>query len=188
MSATFYRIINCLPILCVLLSLIGNFFTYFFWTFILNGVFKLILFICLILVEFSQAPAVVKPFSFMFYFFGRGAFYFFLGFITMGIDLLSVIGSFIIIAVGILYLILHFTMKNEEPEFMSFTKYQRLTSGISHELPTTTTYPVAHQTPIAEHNSIVSVPAEHYNNAQQSDSITNPVTAHNHNSDKTETD
>ncbi|CEP10824.1 hypothetical protein [Parasitella parasitica] len=76
----------------------------------------------------------------------------------MGIDILSIIGSFILVLVGIIYITFHFTNHNGEPEFMSFVRYRRLTSGLSHELPTTsttengsalrTTYPVAHQVPL----------------------------------------
>lgn len=38
---------------------------------------------------------------------------------------------------------------------MSFNRYQRLTSGMSHELPTTSSqqYPVAQQVPLAQHNA-----------------------------------
>lgn len=46
---------------------------------------------------------------------------------------------------------------------MSFARYQRLTSGISHDLPTSAapTYPAAQQIPLTQQN--VSSPAPTYN-------------------------
>jgi hypothetical protein len=80
-----------------------------------------------------------------------------------------------LVLVGIIYIILHFTHHNKEPEFMSFVRYQRLTSGLSHELPTTSstaetghvahnTYPVHHQVPLDN-----TIPSGQYSN-------TSPVT------------
>jgi hypothetical protein len=53
---------------------------------------------------------------------------------------------------------------------MSFARYQRLTSGLSHELPTTSTaaatqntYPVAHQVPLSQSPTGVATNGQ-YNN------------------------
>ncbi|CAO3622336.1 unnamed protein product [Mucor hiemalis] len=77
-----------------------------------------------------------------------------LGFITMGVTVLSLVGGVVIILVGVVYIILHFAKNGHEPEYMSFARYQRLTSGISHELPTSAapTYPVAQQIPLTHQN------------------------------------
>ncbi|KAI8644795.1 COPI associated protein-domain-containing protein [Parasitella parasitica] len=157
-NIVFFKAINVLAIVGLLLSLIGNLITWYFWNFILAAILKIFLVVCLILIEFRQSPSLVKPFSFMFFFLGRGVFYLTLGFVSMGIDILSIIGSFILVLVGIIYITFHFTNRNGEPEFMSFVRYRRLTSGLSHELPTTSsvengsalpkTYPVAHQVPL----------------------------------------
>lgn len=55
---------------------------------------------------------------------------------------------------------MNFVKRDGEPDSMSFVRYQRLSSGISHELPTSAnihnTYPVAHQVPLSQTH--VSVP------------------------------
>ncbi|CAO0802958.1 unnamed protein product [Mucor circinelloides] len=174
-NTAFFKVLNVLAIVSLVLSLIGNLITWYFWNFILAAILKIFLVVCLILIEFRQSPSLVKPFSFMFFFLGRGVFYLTLGFVSMGIDILSIIGSFILVLVGIIYIVLHFVNHNGEPEFMSFVRYQRLTSGLSHELPTTSSaagtsqvphnvYPVAHQVPLDNTHS-----SGQYNN-------TSPVT------------
>ncbi|RCH85515.1 hypothetical protein CU098_007974 [Rhizopus stolonifer] len=167
-TTIFYTILNVLAILCIILSLVGNFMTYFFWNFILIGIFKIILVVLLLAVEFMQTPALIKPFSFMFYFLGRGLCNF--GFLTMGIDILSIIAGFILVLLGIIYIGIHFASRNKEPESMSFVRYQRLTSGMSHELPTAAnrqnTYPVAQQVPLSQPNPSNHVLAEKHSQTQ----------------------
>ncbi|KAI8328810.1 COPI associated protein-domain-containing protein [Choanephora cucurbitarum] len=168
-TGIFFTTINVLAIFCIILSLVGNFLSFYYWNFILNGLIKIALVVVLLIVEFVQPTSVVKPFSFMFYFLGRGLFYIFLGFISMGIDILSVIAGFILVAIGIFYVIMHFVKRDGEPDSMSFVRYQRLSSGISHELPTAanmhSTYPIARQVPLSQPN--VSVPATEPNNHTQ---------------------
>lgn len=63
---------------------------------------------------------------------------------------------------------------------MSFTRYQRLTSGLSHDLPTTNdgatqnTYPVAHQVPLSQ-DPTGAISNGQYNNTQPSPSAPVPV-------------
>lgn len=161
-KAGLYMGLSVVAILGLVLSLIGN-FLWFYWASIIIGIFKVFLVVILIFVEFRQSPGLVKPFSFMFYFLGRGIFYVILGFITMGVTILSLVGGVVIILVGVVYIILHFAKNGHEPEYMSFARYQRLTSGITHDLPTSAapTYPVAQQIPLTHQN--VSSPAPTYN-------------------------
>jgi hypothetical protein len=84
------------------------------------------------------------------------------------------------ILVGIVYVVLHFTNSGYEPEYMSFSRYQRLTNGASHDLPTAHTagapqqnaYPMAHQSPLPEH----VVPGGQYNTTHTSNThISSPA-------------
>lgn len=93
--------------------------------------------------------------------------------------------------VGLIYILLHFIHNGGEPEFMSFSRYQRLTSNISHTLPTTTqnTYPVAQQVPLSEQHTTTTttndVNGGQYNTSFPSDP-TSPASVHVHSQDKTE--
>ena len=58
------------------------------------------------------------------------------------------------VVVGIIYVVLHIVQRGSEPENMSFARFQRLTSGITHDLPTSAStgphYPAAQQAPLAQ--------------------------------------
>lgn len=89
------------------------------------------------------------------------------------------------ILVGIVYVVLHFTASGYEPEYMSFSRYQRLTSGVTHDLPThntagqQNTYPVAHQSPLPpQHNTANFSAGAQYNNTQASNTPTTPLPVH----------
>ncbi|KAI9362285.1 COPI associated protein-domain-containing protein [Pilaira anomala] len=149
-----YKSLSVVAIFGLVLSLIGDFIISLYWTNVINAIFKILLIVALALIEFRQSPGIVKPFSFMFYFLGRGVFYVILGFITLGGHVVAWVGGIIIVAIGIVFIVFHFTNNGKEPEYMSFYRFQRLTSGMSHDLPTTANqYPVAHQIPLHEQNT-----------------------------------
>ncbi|KAI9251145.1 COPI associated protein-domain-containing protein [Helicostylum pulchrum] len=166
-----YKSLSLVVIFGLLLSLIGDFVSSLYWTVIVNAIFKIFLIVALTLIEFRQSPGIVKPFSFMFYFFGRGTFYVILGFITLGRHVVSWVGGILIAVIGVVFIVFHCINNGKEPEYMSFFRYQRLTSGMSHDLPTATSnqYPVAHQVPLSEHNVAQNsglFPAGQYSNSE----------------------
>ncbi|KAI7873230.1 uncharacterized protein EV154DRAFT_101182 [Mucor mucedo] len=178
-----YKGLSVLAIFGLILSLIGDFLLSLYWASIVSAIFKIFLVASLFLLEFRQSPASVKPFSFMFYFLGRGVFYI----------IVSWAGGAIIIVVGAVFVGLHFANNGQEPEYMSFKRFQRLTSGLSHELPITQQYPVAHQVPLSQHNAHNngSFPptAGQYSNTQTNTHVpppTSPLPVHISNEEKTE--
>lgn len=92
--------------------------------------------------------------------------------------------------VGAVFIGLHFVNNGQEPEYMSFKRYQRLTSGLSHELPTTAQqYPVAHQVPLSHNNGSFPPTAGQYNGTQSNTHTpppTSPLPVHISNEEKTE--
>ncbi|KAI9279271.1 COPI associated protein-domain-containing protein [Sporodiniella umbellata] len=159
-----YKGLNCLAIIGLVLSFISDFF-FPIWSFILNGIFKIFLLGVLIALEVSQRPAFVKYWSFMYTFLGRAIFYILLAFIIIQPMILSLVGSIIILLIGIVYLALSFTSV-EEPDHMSYATYQSIVvrgntpvigsqqthmhqQSVNPSLPTHGQYQFASQTPLS---------------------------------------
>ncbi|KAG2198264.1 hypothetical protein INT47_004348 [Mucor saturninus] len=175
-----YKGLSVLAIFGLILSLIGDFLLSLYWASIVSAIFKIFLVASLFLLEFRQSPASLIIFIS-------------LGFITMGGNSVSWAGGAIIIVVGAVFVGLHFANNGQEPEYMSFKRFQRLTSGLSHELPITQQYPVAHQVPLSQHNAHNngSFPptAGQYSNTQTNTHVpppTSPLPVHISNEEKTE--
>ncbi|KAI8889563.1 hypothetical protein K501DRAFT_329054 [Backusella circina FSU 941] len=123
-----YKILSLLAALGILLSLIGNFVS-LFWPSFLNAIFKICLLVVLLLIEFKQTPAFIKYMSFMYSFLGRGFFYIILAFITFNNYVINIVGGILILVPGIAYLVFHFIRRDQEPPYMAFSTYLDIVGG-----------------------------------------------------------
>ncbi|KAI7889553.1 COPI associated protein-domain-containing protein [Mucor mucedo] len=120
-STAVFKLVNMVGLLGYLLTTIDKFSD---WSSdaadVVNGVFHLIMWIALLVIEVDQKPAFSKYVPFLYSFVGRGVFYVWLAWISFRISLLSIIGAVITCIVGIIYVLL-FVLKNlQAPSTMTF--------------------------------------------------------------------
>ncbi|CAO3701117.1 unnamed protein product [Rhizopus microsporus] len=170
-----YKCLNVLALIGFLLNFIGDFvIIYPLWYFIIPGVFKLLLFLALCVVEFTQIPVYTKHWSFLYSFLGRALFYIVFSMIFISVTTIGFAGSIIIVFCGVVYLVLHFVLPGKEPAHMSYSTFLTIVGG-SGNLPTANVnvqqtqlqqqhlppptangqqYPFVHQSPLPAHQAV----------------------------------
>ncbi|KAJ2770699.1 hypothetical protein IWQ57_002540 [Coemansia nantahalensis] len=108
-----FRITNIVVAILMIVSGIV-FFTWKQFEHIMLGVFELLFGAWIIVFELAESPRLAQYVQFMYTWFGRGLLYVFIGCLTLGFKAFGWVFGAIIAGVGVVYIVLAFTLKRDE--------------------------------------------------------------------------
>ncbi|KAJ2804565.1 hypothetical protein H4R21_001592 [Coemansia helicoidea] len=108
-----FRITNIVVAILMIVSGIV-FFTWKQFEHIMLGVFELLFGAWIIVFELAESPRLAQYVQFMYTWFGRGLLYVFIGCLTLGYKAFGWVFGAIIAGVGVVYIVLAFTLKRDE--------------------------------------------------------------------------
>ncbi|KAJ1847427.1 hypothetical protein LPJ70_001542 [Coemansia sp. RSA 2708] len=109
----YFRVANLVVAVLMIISAIV-FFTWSDFGRIMVGVFEIIFGLWMIMFELAEMAWLTPLVQFMFTWRGRGAFYVFMGCLTLGHKTFGWVVGAVIIAIGVVYIVLSFTTKRHE--------------------------------------------------------------------------